>query len=990
MPFGPFLAASQARLSAGRLLAGLLVVLAPAAALAQDQADAGDPSTPARAHVASVLLHELDQAGGGVQPGITPQLARLSAHPLAPGRVVLRLDSDTDPATQQAIQATGAIIRFASDRWHEVGVEATLAQVMALASTPGVAGVRLARRPWMRGQPGTYVNQADGVIHTDQLRTSYATAGAGRTIGIISDSINQTSFMQPGSQSLAVPSVLTGTPPQASGNLPASIQVVNYGSSTDGDTDEGESMMEEAFHLAQGAGFAFGACGDFDTTMATTISQLQSECGASVIGDDVGFADEPMFQDGPIAQAAETFVVTHGGVYASAAGNDDDQGIIMPYACVIPGENDPQTNGTPNAKDLHNWGIGGATPAFLPIVVPEQTSLEVVLEWNQPYNSWSLGAGAQSDFDLYLTTGPNFTNIVSIGGTDQQGTIGAPSGDPNEIVDYNNVTNSDQTIYVSVDHVRGLQSNLLRLEFHDEGGYVTSPFYSTVFGAGTTFGHPTAIDVLGVAAVDEGSPSLPEPFTSFGGWGAGGLPFFFDASGNTLGGAPVLRSKPDLTAPDGCLVSDPDFVFPGPSGPDGFFGTSGATPHVLAGAELAWTERPGLTNFQIMNALRGTSADITTLPASTGPDGWTGFGLVNAYAAAGVPVTGIASSSGPGTYEVGTISLQVAFSANITVVGTPTLALNTTPARSATYSSGSGTSTLTFTYSPVHGDVSANLAPASLQALTAGGVFLDTTSNQNPADTALPVASPGSLVPEPFSSGAAIAINANGPTVSVAGAPSISNQTAFTFTITFSHAVTSFTISDLQLSGPATAGALTTITPNLSYSLPVTATTPGTSTITLTVPANATTDAAAYGNSAGSGSVVYDTIAPSLVISAPATTLTSGQAMVVSYTFSKPVAGFTIADATITGGSFIGGISGSGANYSGTVGSSTVGTMTISVAAGATHDPAGNALAAPASLQISVVNPPSSKKKCGLGGLFGLVLGLGAWRWRRRPGMRAR
>ncbi len=75
-----------------------------------------------------------------------------------------------------------------------------------------------------------------------------------------------------------------------------------------------------------------------------------------------------MFQDGPIAQAAETFV-QGGGVYCSAAGNFADQGVMMPFAPVVAGADDTQSNGVPNANDLHNWGLGGAA-AYLPLVVP--------------------------------------------------------------------------------------------------------------------------------------------------------------------------------------------------------------------------------------------------------------------------------------------------------------------------------------------------------------------------------------------------------------------------------------------------------------------------------------------------------------------------------------------------------------------------------------------------------------------------------------------
>jgi hypothetical protein len=93
-------------------------------------------------------------------------------------------------------------------------------------------------------------------------------------------------------------------------------------------------------------------------------------------------------------------------------------------------------------------------------------------------------------------------------------------------------------------------------------------------------------------------------------------------------------------------------------------------------------------------------------------------------------VTNVASSTPNGTYGVGTpISIQVTFSEAVTVTGTPLLALNSGGA--ARYSSGSGTSTLTFDYG-----VDAGQSTTRLDCWSTGGLTLNGGNIQGPGGTA--------------------------------------------------------------------------------------------------------------------------------------------------------------------------------------------------------------------------------------------------------------
>ena len=92
-------------------------------------------------------------------------------------------------------------------------------------------------------------------------------------------------------------------------------------------------------------------------------------------------------------------------------------------------------------------------------------------------------------------------------------------------------------------------------------------------------------------------------------------------------------------------------------------------------------------------------------------------------------VSSVNSSTANGSYKAAaTVSIQVNFSENVTVTGTPQLALNS--GATVNYASGSGTSTLTFTYTVAGGENSADLDYNATTSLTLnGGTIKDTATN---------------------------------------------------------------------------------------------------------------------------------------------------------------------------------------------------------------------------------------------------------------------
>ncbi|WP_053422669.1 Ig-like domain-containing protein [Rheinheimera sp. KL1] len=116
----------------------------------------------------------------------------------------------------------------------------------------------------------------------------------------------------------------------------------------------------------------------------------------------------------------------------------------------------------------------------------------------------------------------------------------------------------------------------------------------------------------------------------------------------------------------------------------------------------------------------------------------------NGITASGVPaiVTSVTASTADGAYTASdTVTVQVNFSANVTVAGTPQLTLDTGATdRAIDFSGGSGTSTLTFTYTVQAGDTSSDLDYVSVNALSLNS---GTIQDGSAVDAVLTLPTPG-------------------------------------------------------------------------------------------------------------------------------------------------------------------------------------------------------------------------------------------------------
>jgi hypothetical protein len=321
----------------------------------------------------------------------------------------------------------------------------------------------------------------------------------------------------------------------------------------------------------------------------------------------------------------------------------------------------------------------------------------------------------------------------------------------------------------------------------------------------------------------------------------------------------------------------------------------------------------------------------------------------------GPTISGVTSSLADGTYGIGqVVPVQVNFSEPVVVdtgSGIPQLTLSTgTPATTAVdFTSGSGTSTLTFNYTVAEGNTSADLDYADTASLGLnGGTIKDVGGN----DAVLTLASPGAG--GSLGGTKAMVIDGVAPTItdlsSTAADPT--NSSPIPASITFSKAVTGFSDSNITVGN----GTVTSFTPDLLtapvgsvYTFEVTPA--GQGLVSVDVGAGAAQDAAGNSNADTSHlERTYDSDNPTVTLSS--TTVGPGGYTNVSpalmkATFSEGVIGFEDLDITVTNGtitSFVPDFDADPANsvFNFQVTPDGQGEVTVYIAGGVAQDEAGN------------------------------------------------
>jgi hypothetical protein len=534
-----------------------------------------------------------------------------------------------------------------------------------------------------RTRSGAIQTQGDFAQNSDLVRTANALDGTGVTVGVISDSYDcYTQYADNG-----VPAGgnagyanngfnTTAAGDTTSGDLPSSVNVLedatcmNYGAPTQLPFgDEGRAMMQIIHDVAPGAGLAFYTAENSEADFANGIVKLAASvasggAGAKVIVDDVGYFDEPFFQDGEVAQAVNA-VVAQGVAYFSSAGNNG----TLAYDNNAPSF---ATAGTgQNAGELllnFNQGSGAVStvlPVSIPMLIPGEF-VAIVAEWDQPYVTGAPNSGgAKNQIDLCVqgATGDIIGNLEPNGslGTATCTGANAKGVDPVQVMFVYNPANAcantaacnspATTLNIVVGLVNGGTTPVGRIKVVVEDDGAGSQITQFATNSGTLQGHPGAAGAAAVgAALFANTPScgfVPtlERYSS-----AGGDPILFDATGKPQ--AAEFRQKPDFVGPDG--GNDTFLGFTLATGQDAstvteclnntafpnFLGTSAAAPHVASIAALFLQANPTLTPAQIVFFMQSTAVPMEVSTSGPVPNFAAGYGLVQANLAANaVPAT---------------------------------------------------------------------------------------------------------------------------------------------------------------------------------------------------------------------------------------------------------------------------------------------------------------------------------------------------------------
>ncbi|MFQ5637234.1 MAG: S8 family serine peptidase [bacterium] len=445
---------------------------------------------------------------------------------------------------------------------------------------------------------GSVNTEGDGILRADDTRNTFGIDGTGVRVGVISDGLDHRSDSQ------------------ASGDLPANIEI-NPG--LRGQGDEGTAMLEIVHDLAPGAQLAFSSA-ETSLEMIEAIAFLAETAfagtGCDIIVDDLGFLAQPNFQDGSIAKEVER-VVQNGVTYITAAGNQATQHYEANY---VEGELAFQGN-----LKVHDFGLatGGVSDVSMDLDVEPQGDLTVVLQWNDPF------PGSGNDYDLLLIDVVADT-LVDISQDEQTGTQF-----PLEIARFTNSSSGTLSIDIVVRNL-GASPKLLEIFFLGSNFDIHEynvPEGSIIPGQQSAM---SAISVGAISVLDPGNDDI-EFFSS-----RGPVQIFFPTE--------EMRTKPNVSATDGNLITGAGGFGFQVGDNVRFFGTSSAAPHAAGVAALVLSANPSLTPAQVREVLANSAIDL----GAAGLDNTFGAGRLDAFAAVSV-VTSVETESAalPTEYRLG-------------------------------------------------------------------------------------------------------------------------------------------------------------------------------------------------------------------------------------------------------------------------------------------------------------------------------------------------
>ncbi len=316
----------------------------------------------------------------------------------AEGRVLVRVSLDgkvPGASVLQSLKSTAGIDVVASDLSYRSGVVEAWVPTSALLSLAAKKGVlSLVGAAPMATNVGTTTSQGVVQHRVDQLPAGVD--GSGITVGVMSDSYDTNAA--PNSAAL---DISTGDLPGA-GNPAGNTEPVVLIQDSPGGTDEGRAMLQIVHDMAPKARLGFATANGGQLGFADNIRSLAGLPGApravpgfkaDIIVDDIIYLDEPMFQDGIVAQAVDQ-VAAAGVSYFSSAGNRPATQAYDSQVRIVPGAPESWAGTNLNfanvPPELYAGGFHDFNPSGSAVDVAQTITFTagntLVFQWNEVFD----------------------------------------------------------------------------------------------------------------------------------------------------------------------------------------------------------------------------------------------------------------------------------------------------------------------------------------------------------------------------------------------------------------------------------------------------------------------------------------------------------------------------------------------------------------------------------------------------------------------------
>ena len=527
--------------------------------------------------ISSDLRHTQQAIASMLAESPTADLSQLSSQNVRVNQngnlhVYVHVDQVNDSVVQ-SLQLAGLSVQNSNEGMGVIQGWVNYASLDALAAMQGVS--RISTPTYAITDTGGINTAGDGILNADDLRTEMSVTGDGVKIGVISDGLDHWANVDD------------------TGDLPSYSSGITVHSTFSGKGDEGTAMLEIIYDLASDADLYFAGHRSDDTftdaDMVTAIEWMVAQ-GVDVIVDDVKFFDQPMFEDGTVADAAAD-AVSSGAVYVTSAGNYADEQHYQADYTEVSGSHEFATEQNILRFYLESGG-----------------SVTGELQWSDQWGS------SGNDYDLYLYqwTGSSWDYFLH--------STSVQDGDDNplEWIQVSNTGESQELLAWVIDKASGSDRELEFFMAGDPTGFSIHASDAGIMTPGDSiFGHAAVESVITVGAIDA-SDTGNDDVEVYSSRGPSTIYTNFSTQTSTT------RNTLDVCGIDGVYTKVGDLgYFSNP-----FYGTSAAAPHIAAIAGLLLEIDPTLTPAQIHDLITDNAVDIE----DAGYDHISGYGRADARA----------------------------------------------------------------------------------------------------------------------------------------------------------------------------------------------------------------------------------------------------------------------------------------------------------------------------------------------------------------------